>query len=113
MRVSFVQDTNAIPAEYVLQPVTDRFLHYNDLSEENREKNQKERDQWWQIFQSFQRLFKMTAKIAVERNRITLQQAHKYFCSGTSNNKLKIVFCMYVLVTLPVICFRAGHSCCS
>ena len=31
MRVSFVQDTNAIPAEYVLQPVTDRFLHYNDL----------------------------------------------------------------------------------
>lgn len=76
------QDTNAIPTEYVLQPITDHFPHYNDLSEANREKNQIERDQWWQIFQSFQRVFKTTAKIAIERNKITVQQAHKYFSSG-------------------------------
>ncbi|KAJ7373573.1 hypothetical protein OS493_011178 [Desmophyllum pertusum] len=77
------KDTNAIPAEYVLQPVTYRFPHYNDLSEANRELNKQERDQWWQIFQSFQRFFKRTAKIATERRKITLDQAHKYFSSVT------------------------------
>ena len=86
------QDTNAIPTEYVLQPVTDRFPYYNDLSEENREKNKRERDQWWEIFQSFQRLFKRMAKIALERNKITLEQAHKYFSSGMSRNKFDLLF---------------------
>lgn len=77
------KDTNAIPAEYVLQPITYHFPNYNDLSEKNREKNREEREQWWEIFQSFQRLLKRTAKAAIERKQITLQQAHKYFSSVT------------------------------
>ena len=77
-----LQDTNAIPAEYVLQPITYHFPHYTDLSEANEDLNRQERDQWWKIFQSFQRIFKWTARIATERRKITLQQAHKYFSSG-------------------------------
>lgn len=96
-QILFVQDTNAIPADYVLQPVTYHFPHYNDLSEANREKNKQERDQWWQIFQSFQRLFKRTAKIAIERNKLTLQQAHKYFSSGMSSSRLRW-FCVPVII---------------
>lgn len=76
----------------MLQPVTDRFPYYNDLSEENREKNKRERDQWWEIFQSFQRFFKRMAKIALERDKITLEQAHKYFSSGVSRNKFDLLF---------------------
>ncbi|XP_068761739.1 NACHT domain- and WD repeat-containing protein 1-like [Montipora capricornis] len=77
------KDTNSIPTEYVLQPITDQFPHYNDLSEANREKYQQERNQWWQIFTSFQRLLKIAARIAFERHLITFQQAHEYFSSVT------------------------------
>lgn len=85
-----LQDTNAIPAEYVLQPITYHFPHYTDLSEANEELNRQERDQWWKIFQSFQRIFKWTARIATERRKITLQQAHKYFSSGADASYIDI-----------------------
>ena len=71
----------------MLQPITHHFPNYNDLSEKNREKNREEREQWWEIFQSFQRLLKRTAKAAIERKQITLQQAHRYFSSGMCGNK--------------------------
>lgn len=76
----------------MLQPITDGFPHYNDLSEANRGKHQREKNQWWQLFQSFQRLLKTAAGIAVERNELTFKQAHKYFSSGTGNNRIRIIY---------------------
>ena len=74
---------NAIPAEYVLQPVTYRFPHYNDLSEDERELNKRERPVVADL-SVISKALKRTAKIATEQRKITLEQAHKYFSSGLS-----------------------------
>ena len=34
----FLRDDNAVPPTYVLQPITSKFPHYNDDSEENEDK---------------------------------------------------------------------------
>lgn len=34
----------------------------------------------------------MAARIAVERNELTFQHAHKYFSSGTGNKRIRVIY---------------------
>ena len=76
------QDSNAVPTEYVLQPITTKLPYYSDFTKENEEMHKNAKRQWWQTFEAFQRLFRATVRIAGDRGRLTEKEMHKYFCSG-------------------------------
>nr|XP_006817837.1 PREDICTED: NACHT and WD repeat domain-containing protein 1-like [Saccoglossus kowalevskii] len=48
----YLKDTNAVPAEYVLQPITTRLVHFNDNDERASDLRKEDRDKWWKITQS-------------------------------------------------------------
>jgi hypothetical protein len=60
-----------------------------DLREESREQYKKERGQWWNIFETFQRVLRTAARTAGNQGQLSSQAVHKYFKSG--NQKLRPV----------------------
>lgn len=77
LQVWFKLDENAIPPEYVLQPISTQFKDYIDPP--SFEAKQRAIKDWWNIFLQLQNALR---KAAVKV--LTKDAAHKYLKSGTS-----------------------------
>ncbi|EDO31117.1 predicted protein, partial [Nematostella vectensis] len=81
----FLKNENALPAEYVLQPVTAKLPYYNDMREEVHDKYSQQREEWWKISVTFQRVLRISAHVAGRRGKLTEEQVHKYYKSVTEH----------------------------
>ena len=78
----FMQDDNALPAEYILQPITVKFKYFNDYSDESRDIHKQQREEWWKTYETLQRLLREAAKIAGNTGKMTSSEVHKFYMSG-------------------------------
>ena len=75
----FRKDDNAVPAQYLLQPITSQLPHYRDS--ENEEARKKASADWWAAFETMQVALRTAAdKVLDEKER------HKYHMSGNRNS---------------------------
>ena len=82
----FWRDDNAIPARYLLQPVTSLLPHYRDYANEQLRK--KASADWWTAFERMQVVLRAAADVALEE-----VDRHKYYMSGiVSLEFMKIYF---------------------
>ena len=72
----FWRDDNAVPAQYLLQPITSLLPHYRDY--ENSELRKKASADWWAAFERMQVVLRMAADKALTKN----SERHKYYMSG-------------------------------
>ena len=71
----FWRDDNAIPAQYLLQPITSLLPHYRDFA--NEELRKKASADWWTAFERMQVVLRAAADAALEE-----VDRHKYYMSG-------------------------------
>ena len=76
LQVWFKLDDNAVPPEYVLQPISTQFKDYVDPS--SFEAKQQAIKDWWNIFLQLQNALRKAAMKV-----LTKDAAHKYLMSGT------------------------------
>lgn len=78
----FLKDNNALPPEYVLQPITNNLTHYKDLRPESKQQRDKDISSWRHI-ESRLLQFLRTAAIRAEKDGdIMTEQKHQFFRSG-------------------------------
>ncbi|XP_028515445.1 uncharacterized protein LOC114575221, partial [Exaiptasia diaphana] len=56
-----------------------------DMRDEVKELYKQEREQWWNIFTTFQRVLRIAAREAGKQGKLTSQTVHKYFKSVTED----------------------------
>ena len=78
--LNFLQDSNSVPTVYLLQPITTHLPNYNNTKEP--ELSRKDRKEWWDTFSHLQRIFRTTAKEAIERQLLGIEEIDKYYISG-------------------------------
>lgn len=71
----FWRDDNAIPAQYLLQPITSLLPHYRDYA--NEELRKKASADWWTAFERMQVVLRAAADAALDE-----VDRHKYYMSG-------------------------------
>ena len=72
----FWRDDNAVPAQYLLLPITSLLPYYRDY--ENEELRKKASAEWWAVFERMQVVLRMAADKALEKE----SDRHKYYQSG-------------------------------
>ena len=72
----FWRDDNAVPTQYLLQPITSLLPHYRNY--ENNELRKKASSDWWAAFEKMQVVLRMAADKALDKN----DERHKYYQSG-------------------------------
>lgn len=77
----FKLDNNAVPPEYVLQPISTQFKDYVDPP--STEAKQQALKDWWDVFLQLQNTLRKAAVKA-----LTKEAAHKYLQSGTFHGPL-------------------------
>lgn len=72
----FWKDDNAVPPQYLLQPITSQLPGYRDY--EHEEARKKASADWWTAFERMQVVLRMAAEKALENE----SDRHKYYMSG-------------------------------
>ncbi|XP_035670187.1 NACHT domain- and WD repeat-containing protein 1-like [Branchiostoma floridae] len=85
----YVKDENAVPPEYVLQPIEAKLPHYGDRSEENEELMAHYHNVWLNTFNALQDLLYKSAQAAHQRRAISTKQLSKYQLSGVEAEVLE------------------------
>ncbi|XP_078577646.1 NACHT domain- and WD repeat-containing protein 1-like isoform X1 [Branchiostoma floridae x Branchiostoma japonicum] len=85
----YVKDENAVPPEYVLQPIEAKLPHYGDRSEENEELMAHYHNVWLNTFSALQDLLYKSAQAAHQRRAISTKQLSKYQLSGVEAEVLE------------------------
>ncbi|XP_019644771.1 PREDICTED: NACHT domain- and WD repeat-containing protein 1-like [Branchiostoma belcheri] len=85
----YVKDENAVPPEYVLQPIEAKLPHYGDRSEENEELMDHYHNVWLNTFNALQDLLYKSAQAAHQRRAISTKQLSKYQLSGVEAEVLE------------------------
>ena len=75
----FWRDDNAVPAQYLLQPITSLLPHYRD--HQNNELRKKASSDWWMAFERMQVVFRMAADKVLDKK----SARHKYHMSGKTS----------------------------
>ena len=75
LRRWFKLDNNAIPPEYVLQPISSQFP--NVVNPSDKEARNQALNEWWDVFLT---LWNALSNVAVKV--LEKEQVHKYFMSG-------------------------------
>ncbi|XP_048576749.1 NACHT and WD repeat domain-containing protein 2 isoform X2 [Nematostella vectensis] len=76
--VWFKLDENAVPPEYVLQPISSQFPAFVDPP--NKEARRTAQREWWDVYLNLQNTLRAAAKKVLSK-----EEAHKYFMSVTEN----------------------------
>jgi len=71
----FWRDDNAVPPQYLLQPITSLLPHYRDY--ENEDLRKKASADWWTAFERMQVVLRAAADAALEK-----VDRKKYYMSG-------------------------------
>ena len=71
----YKKDDNAVPSEYVLQPISSQFPDF--ANPPDKESRMKALIAWWDVFLAIQSALRIAAKKTLRPG-----QAHKYFLSG-------------------------------
>ncbi|CAH1801103.1 unnamed protein product [Owenia fusiformis] len=66
-------DTNAVPSEYILQPITEKFPFYIDDDPENEEHRRKAKSDWWKVECDINAIFRTASAIALKRKFMTFE----------------------------------------
>ena len=72
----FWKDDNAVPPQYLLQPITSQLPGYRDY--EHEEGRKKASADWWAAFEGMQVVLRMAAEKALENE----SDRQKYYMSG-------------------------------
>ena len=75
LKTWFWRDDNAVPAQYLLQPITSLLPRYRDYASE--ELRKKASADWWTAFERMQVVLRTAADAALEEG-----DRHKYYMSG-------------------------------
>ncbi|XP_068701494.1 protein qui-1-like [Montipora foliosa] len=75
----FRRDENAVPAQYLLQPITSQLPHYRDY--ENEELRKKASSDWWTAFERMQVVLRTAAEKGLDKE----SNRHKYYMSVTED----------------------------
>ncbi|XP_062308645.1 NACHT domain- and WD repeat-containing protein 1 [Osmerus eperlanus] len=79
----FFKDNNALPPEYVLQPITNNLTHYKDLRPESKQQREKDISSWRHIESQLLQLLRTAAIQAEKDGDIMTEQKHQFFRSET------------------------------
>ena len=91
----FWRDDNAVPAQYLLQPITSLLPHYRNY--ENNDFRKKASAEWWTAFERMQIVLRKAADKALEKD-----DRHRYHMSG--NLRLQ------VYLTYPIYTFTLSYQ---
>uniref|UniRef100_A0A1I7RSF5 WD_REPEATS_REGION domain-containing protein n=1 Tax=Bursaphelenchus xylophilus TaxID=6326 RepID=A0A1I7RSF5_BURXY len=77
----YVQDSNAVPAQYILQPISSILVNFNN----KRIPKLQEQDakSWWEVEARMQNLLRKGAKTCLDKSMFTADQMHNYYMSVT------------------------------
>ncbi|XP_063968822.1 NACHT domain- and WD repeat-containing protein 1-like [Lytechinus pictus] len=81
IRKWYVEDTNAIPPVYVLQPITVHLPDYYDSSDS--QKQSETRQKWWVVFDKMRKVFDLAATLARQEGVFTEEEMHELVMSVT------------------------------
>lgn len=87
----FWRDDNAVPAQYLLLPITSLLPYYRDY--ENEELRKKASAEWWAVFERMQVVLRMATDKALEKE----SDRHKYYQSGLCVQMRLVLVDMQVL----------------
>ncbi|KAK7109838.1 hypothetical protein V1264_013816 [Littorina saxatilis] len=79
----YIVDTNAVPALYRIQPITDLLPHYNDFDPKHRIVKQQHHQTWDRDHGKMMNAFRVVAAEAHKRKMITNEEYLKYYISVT------------------------------
>eukprot|EP00057_Strongylocentrotus_purpuratus_P006352 XP_011660826.1 PREDICTED: NACHT and WD repeat domain-containing protein 1-like [Strongylocentrotus purpuratus] len=83
IRKWYVEDTNAIPPVYVLQPITVHLPNYCDSSDV--QKQNAARQMWWEVFERMRKVFDSAAKLARQEGVFSADEMHELIMSVTED----------------------------
>ena len=99
----YVEDTNAVPAVYVLQPITAHLPSYYDSKDA--QEQSVARDTWWKMFERMRKVFDEAARLATEAGVYAEDEMHTFVMSGQwiiYFNPLKMYNCGITPILDPV-----------
>ena len=78
----FWRDDNAVPTQYLLQPITSLLPDYRNY--ENKELRKKASSDWWAAFERMQVVLRVAADTVLDE-----EERHKYHMSGNVSTSAK------------------------
>ncbi|CAH1801102.1 unnamed protein product [Owenia fusiformis] len=79
----YMLDTNAVPPEYTLKPITDIFPSYIDDNPANEELRKKAKNDWWKVQCEIQAIFRTTSQRALKQKHMTFEEWQQFNISVT------------------------------
>lgn len=92
----FLQDNNAVPPTYTLQPITAHFPHYSDLRHESEPLRNKNVLSWHLTETQLLQLLRSAATDSEAAGDITAEQKHLFFTSGERRLPQLVLRCLTV-----------------
>lgn len=97
----FWRDDNAVPAQYLLQPITSLLPHYRDP--QNNEFRKKASSDWWMAFERMQVVLRMAADKVLDEQ----SARHKYHMSGKHCSYFAIlkkasIFILFLMISSSI-----------
>ncbi|XP_048248137.1 NACHT domain- and WD repeat-containing protein 1-like isoform X1 [Haliotis rufescens] len=88
----YKRDDNAIPPEFVLQPIRSQFPHFGDYSQGSEDLRQRAMESWQTAFTSMLSIVREAARLLHEEGKLSEEQRHMYFKSVTEFETAKGIF---------------------
>ncbi|XP_046576157.1 NACHT and WD repeat domain-containing protein 2-like [Haliotis rubra] len=88
----YKRDDNAIPPEFVLQPIRSQFPHFGDYSPGCEELRQRALESWQTAFTSMLSIVREAASLLHQEGKLSEEQRHMYFKSVTEYETSKGIF---------------------
>ncbi|CAD5113598.1 DgyrCDS2759 [Dimorphilus gyrociliatus] len=81
----FKECTNTIPPVYVLQPITSRLEHYNNLDSDKEKERAEHIAKWQEVFKKLRSILRQSAQAAFDKKLLDESNRIRYFLSVTEN----------------------------
>ncbi|XP_077997560.1 NACHT domain- and WD repeat-containing protein 1-like [Glandiceps talaboti] len=81
----YVKDTNAVPAEYILQPITNKLPHFNNDDPNYCDLRNEHQSKWWDTHSVLRNLLRSAADLAVEKEMYSKDEIEPLYLSVTEN----------------------------
>ncbi|CAH1801106.1 unnamed protein product [Owenia fusiformis] len=78
-------DSNAVPPEYILQPITDKFPYFIDDNPKNRELQKKAKSDWWEVNCEISAIFRAASAKALKQKCMTFKDWQLFNISVTED----------------------------
>ncbi|XP_043227949.1 NACHT and WD repeat domain-containing protein 2-like isoform X1 [Amphibalanus amphitrite] len=83
----YMKDTNAVPAIYILQPISSILINFNNKRVPKLQ--QEDQATWWDNMCKMQKLFRKAAQTLYSTNKIDHEAMHNYFMAVTEREVIR------------------------